>query len=68
MAQQCQQAFNQENLPFVLKHCPEEAWSLARAQCERSMDTVSPHYADFCHLFYTGNAPSYGNWQTPEQQ
>ena len=60
-SRQCQQAYGQGNLPYILEHCPEEAWALARAQCERAADTVSPRYADFCHLFYTGKAPTYGN-------
>ncbi len=60
LVQQCRHAYRQENLPFVLQHCPEEAWALARAQCEREADTVAPRYAEFCQLFYTGTAPSYG--------
>lgn len=57
---QCQQAFRRENLDFVLRYCPEEAWSLARAQCERQADTVTSRYAEFCRLFHTGTAPTYG--------
>lgn len=60
LVQQCRHAYRQENLPFVLQHCPEEAWALARAQCEREADTVAPRYAEFCQLFYTGTAPNYG--------
>jgi hypothetical protein len=55
-ARQCLKAYLQENLDFVLKHCPAEAWSLARAQCERIPDTVSDRYHDFCELFYAGRA------------
>ncbi len=57
LARQCQRAYSQEDLGFVLKHCRFEAWSLARAQCERNADTVSPRYVEFCNLFYTGRAP-----------
>lgn len=58
---QCSQAYRQENLPYILEHCPEEAWALARAQCERNADSVSARYADYCHRFYTGTAPTYGH-------
>lgn len=57
---QCQQAFRQENLDFVLSYCPGEAWSLARAQCERRPETVSSRYAQFCARFYKGMAPGTG--------
>ncbi|MDD4881186.1 MAG: hypothetical protein PHX10_06365 [Gallionellaceae bacterium] len=60
-ARQCHLAYRQENLPYILEHCPEEAWALARAQCERNSDSVSSRYAEFCHRFYTGTAPTYGN-------
>ena len=56
-ARQCSRAYSRENLDFVLKYCREEAWSLARAQCERAEDTVSPRYADFCYRFHHGMAP-----------
>jgi hypothetical protein len=61
LSSQCQLAYRQEDLPFVLTHCPEQAWSLARAHCEREADTVAAHYVEFCHQFYTGAAPTYGN-------
>jgi hypothetical protein len=48
---QCGKAYNQQNLEFLLRHCRYEAWSLARAQCERSLDTISPRYAEFCRAF-----------------
>lgn len=57
---QCQQAFRQENLDFVLDYCPGEAWSLARAQCERRPETVSRRYERFCDRFYKGMAPGSG--------
>jgi hypothetical protein len=57
--QHCQRAFRRENLNYVLRYCPEEAWSLARAQCERNSDSVSSRYAEFCHQFYSGQAPIY---------
>lgn len=50
-SQQCLKAYRQESLGIVGKHCPDEAWALARAQCERSSDTVSGRYAEFCHGF-----------------
>lgn len=59
-AELCRKAYSREDLPYVLEHCPEEAWALARAQCERSEDTVIPRYAEFCRLFHSGRAPSYG--------
>lgn len=57
---QCRQAYRDQDLSFVLKHCPEEAWALARAQCEREPEKVKPAYVDFCNRFYTGAAPTYG--------
>jgi len=48
---QCGKAYSQQNLEFLLRHCRYEAWSLARAQCERSLDTISPRYAEFCRAF-----------------
>lgn len=56
----CQRAFRRQELVYLLKYCPEEAWSTARAQCERNADTVSPRYLDYCNKFYTGMAPTYG--------
>jgi hypothetical protein len=56
----CEKAYRQENLDFVSNYCPGEAWSLARAQCERSPETVSSRYVRFCNLFYTGKAPGSG--------
>jgi hypothetical protein len=56
-ARQCSRAYSHEDLDFVLKYCREEAWSLARAQCERASDTVSERYADFCYRFHHGMAP-----------
>jgi hypothetical protein len=56
----CQKAYRQENLEFVSRYCPGEAWSLARAQCERSPETVSIRYRTFCDLFYSGKAPGSG--------
>jgi hypothetical protein len=60
MARQCSTAYRQEDLFFLLKNCPEEAWALARAQCEQEPGKVKPRFAEFCKLFYTGKAPSYG--------
>jgi hypothetical protein len=57
---QCQKAFRQENLDFVLDHCPGEAWALARAQCERRPETVSNRYEKLCDRFYKGMAPGPG--------
>jgi hypothetical protein len=57
---QCQKAYRREDLNFVIAYCPGEAWSLARAQCERQPDTVSPRYVKFCNLFYSGKAPGPG--------
>lgn len=48
---QCGKAYNQQNFEFLLRRCRYEAWSLARAQCERSLDTISPRYAEFCRAF-----------------
>ena len=48
---QCGKAYSQQNMEFLLRHCRYEAWSLARAQCERSLDTISPRYAEFCRAF-----------------
>jgi hypothetical protein len=48
---QCGKAYSQQNLEFLLRRCRYEAWSLARAQCERSLDTISPRYAEFCRAF-----------------
>ncbi len=48
---QCQAAFRREEIDFVLRHCSYEAWSLARAQCERNLDTISPRYHELCRRF-----------------
>lgn len=48
---QCNRAYNQQNLEFLLRYCRYEAWSLARAQCERGLDTISPRYVEFCRAF-----------------
>jgi len=48
---QCGRAYSQQNLEFLLRYCRYEAWSLARAQCERSLDTISPRYTEFCRAF-----------------
>jgi hypothetical protein len=48
---QCNKAYNQQNLEFLLRYCRYEAWSLARAQCERGLDTISPRYLEFCRAF-----------------
>jgi hypothetical protein len=48
---QCGKAYSAQNLEFLLRHCRFEAWSLARAQCERNLDSISPRYADFCRAF-----------------
>lgn len=48
---QCDKAYSGQNLEFVLRHCRYEAWSLARAQCERNLDSISPRYAAFCRAF-----------------
>ncbi|HEX8979418.1 MAG TPA: hypothetical protein VF811_06880 [Parasulfuritortus sp.] len=61
MARQCSLAYRRQDLHFVLAHCPEEAWALARAQCERQADSVAPAYVEFCSRFYDGTAPSYGH-------
>jgi hypothetical protein len=60
LARQCSQAYHQEDLAFVYQHCPEEAWALARAQCERADETVAERYKAFCRAFKTGEAPIYG--------
>lgn len=57
---QCQKAYRRENLDFILTYCPGEAWSLARAQCERQPETVSRRYERFCDMFYNGKAPGPG--------
>jgi hypothetical protein len=48
---QCNKAYNKQNLEFLLRYCRFEAWSLARAQCERGLDTISPRYREFCRAF-----------------
>jgi hypothetical protein len=48
---QCNRAYDQQNLEFLLRYCRFEAWSLARAQCERGLDTISPRYVEFCRAF-----------------
>ncbi len=48
---QCNKAYTRQNLEFLLRYCRYEAWSLARAQCERSLDSISPRYAEFCRAF-----------------
>ncbi len=48
---QCQSAYGHEEIGFVLRHCPFEAWALARAQCERNLDTISPRYYELCLRF-----------------
>ncbi len=48
---QCDKAYGRQNLEFLLRHCRYEAWSLARAQCERNLDSISPRYAAFCRAF-----------------
>jgi len=60
LARQCSEAYHKEDLTFVYQNCPEEAWALARAQCERGDETVSERFKAFCHLFKTGQAPIYG--------
>jgi hypothetical protein len=57
---QCQLAYQHEDLNYVYAHCPFEAWALARAQCERADETVSPRYTAFCKAFKTGRAPIAG--------
>ncbi len=56
----CSAAYQREDLAFVYRHCPFEAWALARAQCERGDETVAPRYADFCRDFKNGRAPIAG--------
>ncbi|MDD5388812.1 MAG: hypothetical protein PHD37_05675 [Gallionellaceae bacterium] len=48
---QCRRAYTRQDLDFLLAHCRFEAWSLARAQCERTLDSISPRYAAFCKAF-----------------
>jgi len=48
---QCQKAYRYEEVDFILRHCPDEAWSLARAQCERNLDSISPRYFGLCSHF-----------------
>jgi hypothetical protein len=48
---QCGRAYSAQNLEFLLRYCRFEAWSLARAQCERNLDTITPRYAAFCRAF-----------------
>ena len=49
--QQCQKAFRHEDVAYVLRECPDEAWSLARAQCERNLDGIAPRYYELCRKF-----------------
>lgn len=48
---QCNKAYDKQNLDFLLRYCRYEAWSLARAQCERGIDAISPRYLEFCRAF-----------------
>jgi hypothetical protein len=48
---QCNRAYVQQNLEFLLRHCEYQAWALARAQCERNLDSISPRYAAYCKAF-----------------
>ena len=48
---QCDKAYTRQNLEFLLRYCRFEAWSLARAQCERNLDSITPRYAAFCKAF-----------------
>lgn len=59
LAEQCRVAYRHQNLPFLLERCPEEAWALARAQCEREADKVRPGFVEYCQQFYAGKAPRY---------
>jgi hypothetical protein len=47
----CQKAYRLEDVAFILRHCPNEAWSLARAQCERNLDSISPRFYELCIHF-----------------
>jgi len=60
LAEACSAAYRHEDLAFVYRHCPFEAWALARAQCERGDETVAPRYAAFCRDFKNGRAPVAG--------
>ena len=55
--QHCDRAYSHEDLQFIYAHCPDEAWSLARAQCERNTGSESARYAEFCRAFKSGRAP-----------
>ncbi len=48
---QCQAAYRREELGYILRSCPNEAWSLARTQCERNLETISPRYYELCRRF-----------------
>lgn len=47
----CRQAYLAQDTEVLLKHCRDESWALARAQCERSFDSISPRFAEFCKAF-----------------
>ncbi len=57
-ARACSRAYQREDLDFVYRHCPFEAWALARAQCERGDESVAERYAAFCRDFKNGRAPA----------
>jgi hypothetical protein len=57
LARQCRAAYRQIDQGFLLRHCPAEAWSLGRAECERTPDTISPDFKDYCWYFNNGKAP-----------
>jgi hypothetical protein len=45
-ARQCGRAYSGQDLEFLLRHCRDEAWSLARAQCDRNLR----HLATLCRV------------------
>lgn len=47
----CGKAFTRQDQDYLLANCHYEAWDLARAQCERNLDTISPRYQAFCRAF-----------------
>ncbi len=57
LARQCRVAYRQIDQGFLLRHCPEDAWTLGRAECERPPDDVSPEFKDYCWYFQNGQAP-----------
>jgi len=47
----CRKAYMAQDAETLLKYCHDESWSLARAQCERNLDSISPRFVEFCKAF-----------------